>query len=95
MKTRFERLRMPCRMFSEPFLVLKSYVSPTQTHARYNHHGLKFCVLRWRNCRAFKALHLKSMAQALIGHDSEEIHKMYAEIGFESLKKATATLPEI
>ena len=36
-----------------------------------------------------------AVAQALIGHDSEEIHKVYVKIGFEALEKAAASLPEL
>jgi integrase len=36
-----------------------------------------------------------AVAQALIGHDSEKIHEHYIGIGFEALKKAADSLPDI
>jgi integrase len=36
-----------------------------------------------------------AVAQALIGHDSEQIHNDYINVGREALKNAVATLPAI
>jgi site-specific recombinase XerD len=36
-----------------------------------------------------------AVAQALIGHDSEAIHQVYVSVGFEALKKAADTLPDV
>ena len=36
-----------------------------------------------------------AVAQALIGHDSEAIHQIYVSVGFEALKKAADTLPDV
>jgi len=33
--------------------------------------------------------------QALFGHDSEAIHQVYVSVGFEALKKAANTLPDL
>jgi hypothetical protein len=38
---------------------------------------------------------LTAVAQALIGHDSEAIHQVYVSVGFEALKKAANTLPDL
>jgi hypothetical protein len=35
------------------------------------------------------------VAQALIGHDSEQIHNDYINVGRDALKNAVATLPRI
>lgn len=36
-----------------------------------------------------------AVAQAFIGHDSEEIHKVYVKVGSEALRNAADTLPDI
>ena len=36
-----------------------------------------------------------AVAQALIGHDSEQIHNDYINVGRDALKNAVATLPTI
>jgi integrase len=36
-----------------------------------------------------------SVAQALIGHDSHQIHHGYISVGLDALQKAVATLPSI
>ena len=35
------------------------------------------------------------MAQALIGHDSEDVHQLYISLGREALQKAVAKLPKL
>ena len=36
-----------------------------------------------------------SVAQALIGHDSEAIHQVYVIVGEKALQQAAASLPSI
>jgi integrase len=36
-----------------------------------------------------------AVAQALIGHDSEEIHKIYVKVGSDALRNAADTLPDL
>ncbi len=36
-----------------------------------------------------------AVAQALIGHDSEEIHKIYVKVGSDSLRQAADKLPDV
>jgi integrase len=36
-----------------------------------------------------------SVAQALIGHDSEAVHEQYVGVGLEAVRKAAAALPEL
>lgn len=36
-----------------------------------------------------------AVTQELIGHDSEEIHRLYVNVGREAMKKAAAVLPEL
>jgi len=36
-----------------------------------------------------------SVAQAMIGHDSEAVHDNYVSVGSEAIRRAAATLPEI
>jgi integrase len=36
-----------------------------------------------------------AVAQALIGHDSEAIHQLYVGVGFEALKKAADSFPDL
>jgi integrase len=59
-------------------------------------HALSFHCLR---ATATTLLHAAgvpaAVAQALIGHDSEEIHKVYVKIGSETLKGAAAKLPDV
>jgi hypothetical protein len=35
------------------------------------------------------------VVQGLIGHDLETIHQHYVSVGFEALKKAAKTLPDL
>jgi hypothetical protein len=35
------------------------------------------------------------VAQALIGHDSEDVHQLYVSVGREALQKAVAKLPKL
>jgi len=59
-------------------------------------HALSFHALR---VTATTLLHEAgipaAVAQALIGHDSEEIHKVYVKIGEDALRKAADALPEV
>jgi integrase len=59
-------------------------------------HALSFHSLR---ATATTLLHEAGVpaatAQAFIGHDSEEIHKVYVKIGSEALKNAADQLPDI
>ena len=36
-----------------------------------------------------------SVAQALIGHDSEAVHGQYVSVGMEAMRKAAASMPEL
>jgi integrase len=36
-----------------------------------------------------------AVAQELIGHDNEEVHRLYVHVGREAMEKAAASLPEI
>ncbi len=36
-----------------------------------------------------------AVAQELIGHDSEEMHRLYVKVGREAMEKAAASLPEL
>lgn len=59
-------------------------------------HALSFHALR---ATATTLLHEAgvpaAVAQALIGHDSEEIHKIYVKVGSESLRQAAEKLPDV
>jgi integrase len=59
-------------------------------------HALSFHCLR---ATATTLLHEAgvpaAVAQALIGHDSEEIHKIYVKIGSDALRNAADTLPDV
>jgi len=45
--------------------------------------------------RKRQTIERRSVAQALIGHDSKAMHELYVSVGREALEKAAAALPEI
>jgi integrase len=73
---------------------------PKKTHRKSDEprdkHQLSFHALR---ATATTLLHEAgvpaAVAQALIGHDSEEIHRIYVQVGEDALKQAAEKLPAI
>ena len=65
-------------------------------NARRESHALSFHSLRRT---ATTLLHEAgvpaAVAQELIGHDSEEIHRLYVKVGTEAMDKAAATFPRL
>ncbi len=63
---------------------------------RHNNQGLSYHSLR---ATATTLLHEAgvpaAVAQELIGHDSEEIHRHYVKVGDEAMKAAAAKMPDL
>ena len=64
--------------------------------ARRESNALSFhCLRRTASTLLHEAGIPAAVAQELIGHDSEEVHRLYVNVGREAMEKAAAAFPEI
>ena len=64
--------------------------------ARRESNALSFhCLRRTASTLLHEAGIPAAVAQELIGHDSEEVHRLYVNVGREAMEKAAAAFPEL